>query len=169
VTEAYLIWGIALLGAAILLLVLELFVPSGGVLGVLAAGSTIAGIVLLFMHDVTWGIIALGVVLVLGPMAITFGLKVFPHTPVGRRLILGGNVTEEDKIRQRQAADAERAKLMGLIGATGKAMTDLRPVGVVVIDGKRYDALAEGPWIDAGSNVRVTVVDGPHVKVRRTG
>jgi membrane-bound ClpP family serine protease len=167
VTEAYLIWAIALLGAAILLMVLELFVPSGGVLGVLSAAATITGVVFMFIHDVTWGVITLGAVLVLGPMAIAFGLKVFPHTPVGKRLILGGNITEEDRIRQRQAEDARRAELLGLVGATGKAMTDLRPVGVVIIDGKRHDALAEGPWIGAGSTVRVSVVDGTQIKVRK--
>ena len=53
--ESLLLIGIGLLGLGLLLMLLEAFVPSGGILGICAAISAIAGIVFLFRHDPMWG------------------------------------------------------------------------------------------------------------------
>jgi membrane-bound serine protease (ClpP class) len=53
-----------------------------------------------------------------------------------------------------------------MIGKQGLALTDLRPVGVIDLDGQRTDALAETTYIKAGSRVRIVQADGSQIKVR---
>lgn len=160
-----LLWAIALLVASLVFVGLEVTVPSGGLLSLLAGGSAIASVVFFFRVSTTWGVIGLLAVLILLPTAIAFAFKVWPHTPMGRRMIL--DVDEE--IVEKHSAEREESRQLAqaLIGARGSAVTDLRPVGVVLIEGERIDALAEGGVIPAGSIVRVTSAEGSQVKVRR--
>lgn len=165
--EPMLLWGLGLLAAAVLLLLLDIFVPSGGMLSLTALVTSIAGIVCLWRHSTTWGITGVLLVVVLGPAVMIFGLNVWQHTPLGRKMI--GAPTEEERAAEAMAADRERAARLALLGQEGAARTDLRPVGVVEIAGQRYDALSEGPLIAAGSRVRVTVVESNQIKVRAIG
>ena len=49
--EPKLLWGLGLIGAALLLLLLEIFIPSMGVLFVTAIVVALAGVVTLFTYD----------------------------------------------------------------------------------------------------------------------
>ena len=53
-----------------------------------------------------------------------------------------------------------------LVGQLGEAVSDLRPVGIVRIDGRRIDVSSEGGYITAGTAVEVTVVEGARIVVR---
>ena len=163
--ESHLIWGVGLIGAALLLVFVEVFIPSGGLIALVAAIAAIAGVWQLFVYDFVWGVIGLLGVVVMTPVIISFGLKVLPSTPIGRKMFFGDAPPEDDEQRLEREL-AARDSLQALRGVEGKAATDLRPVGVVILDGRRYDALAEGAFIDAGTTVRVTVVDGTQIKVR---
>ena len=160
-----LLWGFGLLGAALLLLVLEVFIPSGGVIGVLSLVSAIAGVVMFWRVSWVWGTISTMLVLVLGPMAFSFALRVMPHTPFGRQLFLT-ETDEQIAERRRRLADERQAE-QALVGAEGRALTDLRPVGVADLEGTRVEVLAVGGPIDAGGPVRVVEVEGSQVRVRR--
>lgn len=163
--ETHLIWGAGLLAGSLLLLFVEVFIPSGGLIALLAGGAAIAGIWQLFLYDTVWGMIGIIGVLFMAPVVISFGLKVLPSTPIGRKLFFGDSSPDADE-RQREEATAERDSMHALVGMEGEAATDLHPVGVVRLDGQRYDALAEGAFVDAGTKVRVTVADGMQLKVR---
>ncbi len=54
-----------------------------------------------------------------------------------------------------------------LSGKTGKAITDLRPSGKAVIEGKEYQVLSHGEYIEKGSSVVVDGVDANQITVRR--
>ena len=163
--ETELFWGIVLLVAALGLLVLEIFVPSMGLISLVGVTLAIVGLVLLFRANVYAGVIGTGSMLLLGPMTVVFGLKLFPHTPVGRAMLYGGK-TEEELEQEAAQQRAEADKRLALIGMEGEALTVLRPVGAVRIEGRRYDALAELGMIQPGTRVRVTAVDGTRLKVR---
>ena len=60
----------------------------------------------------------------------------------------------------------EKARTASLVGREGVALTALRPVGGVELDGKRLDALAETTFVAAGTRVRITQADGSQIKVR---
>lgn len=162
--ESKLLLGMGLIGAGILLIIVEVFIPSGGLIALTAAVVAVAGVVVLFQADPVWGAAGALALVVLAPAAFFFAMKMLPSTPLGRRLI--GVKEPEQEEAERLARERARAEQLSLVGAEGEALTDLRPVGVVRIDGKRYDALAEGKMIEAGQRVRVTVIEHNQIKVR---
>lgn len=162
--DPMLLWGLGLLAAAILLVILEVFVPSAGIITVTAVVVAIAGVVCLFLYETAWGIAGMLAVLILGPLVAFGALQLWRHTPLGRKMI--GVPSEEELERQRQQEQRERESRQALIGAEGVAITDLRPVGIIRIGDQRMDALAQTFVIPAGSRVRVVQVEGNQIKVR---
>jgi membrane-bound ClpP family serine protease len=65
-----------------------------------------------------------------------------------------------------KAASALTARLAELVGRSGTAVTTLRPIGFVRIDGQRLDAIAEGGFITEGAAVDVIEVFEGQLKVR---
>jgi membrane-bound serine protease (ClpP class) len=66
-----------------------------------------------------------------------------------------------------EAAGVAVAAKHGLIGATGVALSDLRPSGVADIDGRRIDVVTDGEYIRAGELVEVMGDEGYRRVVRR--
>ena len=156
------LWPILLLLLGIFLVFLEVLIPSGGILTVLAGAALIGSIVLAFAHGGTWS--GIGMITAVGigvPLTVGFAFKILPRTPFGRLLILPQ--PEPDHFDARTEKDRERELLVGKVGRT---LTQLRPAGVVEIDGKRVDTVAEGVVIDPGKLVRVIAVEGRRVIVR---
>ena len=52
------------------------------------------------------------------------------------------------------------------VGARGVSITRLRPAGMVQIEGRRYDVIADGPMAEIGQAVEVVEIIGTVVKVR---
>jgi membrane-bound ClpP family serine protease len=171
-TNGYLFWGFLLVGITFGLLFLELFVPTGGLVGVLAGITAIASIVAFFRYDTTWGIVATLSYLVLGPIVVIYGFRVWLHSPLAKGMILGGtdpeiaDADDASPMSTEHARQERLAQLRQLIGAEGVAVTPLRPVGTVKINGQRIDALAETSVIDSGTPVVVTDVYDNQIKVR---
>ncbi|VAX37107.1 hypothetical protein MNBD_PLANCTO03-844 [hydrothermal vent metagenome] len=161
-----LLLGLGLLAASLLLVVAEIFLPSGGLLSIGAGAAALAGIFVLFTKvDAVWGFIGIGVVLVGIPVSLNLGLKVWPNTPIGRKMLMGE--TTEAQLEAKRAAEREaQERRRALVGAEGEVVTPLRPVGVVRIGGQRYDALAETGIIEPGQRVKVTAVTDNQIKVR---
>jgi len=162
--DSLLIIGLGLIGLSLLLIVLEAFVPSGGILGIGSLISAIAGIVYLFKYETLWGAIGFLGVAILGPMVFVFSVKMLPSTPLGRMMLgRSGEEIAQDRYESTKAQRSEREHLLGL---EGNSATDMRPSGVVEIEGERHDAIAKGGIIDRGSRVKVTKVDGLTIEVR---
>lgn len=162
--DSMLAFGLGLFAIAFLLLVAEVFVPTAGTLGITALVVAIAGVVCMWRYDSSWGITSLLALLVLAPMAVAFLFKVWPHTPLGRRII--GAKSEEEVEHDRQEEARVREARQALVGKQGVALSDLRPVGMVEIDGVRYEVLCETAWLKAGAKVRVSSADLVQIKVR---
>ncbi len=162
--EPLLLWGLALMGAGLLLFVIEMFVPSGGVLGFIAGVLAVAGVIAFWRAGTWWGVGSALFVLTVVPIGINFALRVMPNTPVGRRLIL----RHEDEELQRAHAELTRAaeEIQAIIGAKGVAVTPLRPIGIAEIEGQRVEVLAEGGPIDAGTAIKVSNVVDNQLRVR---
>ncbi|MFO0830781.1 MAG: NfeD family protein [Phycisphaerales bacterium] len=162
--DTMLIWGLVLIGLAVVLGFAELFVPSHGALGLTSGVLAIAGVVCMFKYETSWGVGTGLALLVLGPVAVGFGMKVWPHTPLGRRII--GAPTDEEVLQSRAKEESARAARRALVGRSGTVLTDLRPVGKVEIDGARYEVLSETSFLSAGTRVKVTHADMEQIKVR---
>lgn len=152
----YLFVSLGLLGLAVILLALELLIPSGGALAVATGVSAIASVVAMFAYDLTWGAVYLALVCIAAPVVGIAIMKLWVNTPVGRRMVLS------------DAAGGMSPRRIS-VGDEGVTLTVLRPVGTVRIGQERVDGLAESGFIDVGRRVVVTeLVDGT-AKVREAG
>lgn len=159
--EALAVWGLALLAVCLLLVVAEIFVPSGGLIALAATAVGVGGLVCLYRADTVFGLAGTGVMIVLVPMILVAGFKVLPSTPMGKRMLFGEAGRHEPVL-----PEVQENPYAALVGLEGDAVTDLRPVGVVRIGGEKIDALSEIGYVRAGTRVRVSAVEGLEVKVR---
>jgi membrane-bound serine protease (ClpP class) len=157
----FLTLGMFLIGLGFLLLVAELFIPSGGILFVLSVSSIAVGIAFVFSHDTTTGLLTLLGVGVALPVLGALLLYLWPRTRLGRRLFLPPSPADDTV-----AAMAHNQELEALKGRFGKTISALRPAGVVDFDGRRVDSLTEGMMVEPGRWVRCIDVRAGRVLVR---
>lgn len=152
-------WAFILLGVGLVFIVLEVFFPSFGLLGTIAAGAIIAGGVLAFKSDGVF-LPYLALAFVLGPTVAIIGLKIFPKTPIGKALMLSGTTFDPHEATAGQGAGYEN-----LLDQVGVASTPLRPSGKVRIEGRKIDVTTRGELIASGRRVRVIRVEGNRIFV----
>lgn len=155
------VWAVILLAIGLSLAIMEVFFPSGGLIGFLSAAAIIAAVFMAFRQGSVVGLGVLSGTLVAVPLVVAVALKLWPETAMGRRMLLSPPESAEilpDLPRQRQAK--------ALIGRIGQAKSKMLPSGAVSIDGHTIDALSEGVPIEIGQRVRVIEVRGNRVVVR---
>ena len=141
--SAPVIWLIILLSLAIVMFVLELFVPSGGLLAIAGALALTASVAVCFSIDRWLGVGAMVAIVVLTPFVWAGAMSIWPKTPMGRRLILTTTAGELPKVHV-------------LIGSMGTTMTEMRPMGEVEVGETKLEANSEmGIIIPAGRKVKV--------------
>ena len=155
-------WSSILLLVGLALVIAEIFVPSGGIIGFLSFSSIAAAVVMAFYKNgpVTGAIflvIACGAV----PIALGAAFRFLPDTPVGRRL-LPTIPTAEEVLPDNE----QRRRLRQLVGRVGKVKSKMLPSGAVLIDGQTIDAVSEGLPLEPGQTVRMIEVRGTQVVVR---
>ena len=155
-------WAILLLVVGLAVALLEVFIPSGGILSVLSGASIVAAIVVGFGDPRPWvGFAILATAAVGLPTVVVLALRWWPSTPFGRRVLLRvprGEDVLPDSPRQRS--------LKELIDRVGYAKSRMLPSGAVTVDGRTIDAVSEGMPIEPGQRVRVIEVHGNRVVVR---
>ncbi len=147
-------WAGILIIVAIGLLALELVIPSGGVLSALAFLALIGSIVAAFSGGFVPGMTVLMANVILIPLLIVVAVKWWPYTPIGRMVVLHTPDSEEEVLPDTPAF----RELQELVGRRGVAKTKMLPSGAVVIDGRTYDAVADGVAIDNGQPIRVKAI-----------
>lgn len=156
------ILSIALLLLGLGILVLELFVPSGGILGVLAALSFAGSIAVAFYADPRFGGIMLTAAAILIPALIAVGVHWWPNTPLGRLILIQRPESDEEILPDGE----EYQQLKTIVGKRGVAKSKMLPSGIVSIDGKTFDAVSQGMAIEPGEQVLVVAVRTNRVVVR---
>ena len=161
------VWAILAIGLAVVLFLLELLIPSGLVLGTASMICLVVGIILLFRVNTTLGLIGAIISLLLVPVLFSIAVRIWPQTPIARLLSLKDprGPSSGEQVNGSAARPPEPDPRVAT-GARGRALTDLRPVGTCLFDGRRVECLAEGGLIRAGDDVQVVSLDGMHVKVR---
>ncbi len=140
---------------------LELFVPSAGMLGVLAALLILAGIISAFFHSLIAGAALLAVTCFSLPMIIAAAVKIWPSTPFGRKILIGA-MSEKDVLPQNDL----QGLLKPLVGRRGVAKTKMLPSGIIQIDDRNYDAVSDGFAIEPGTPVEVIAIRTKRAVVR---
>jgi membrane-bound serine protease (ClpP class) len=139
------------IGLGLVLIFLEVFIPTGGVLGLVAVAVLGLGIWGLFHHG--------NPVLGLTSIAVSIGFTGAMAIVLLRRIRF--NVVQD--VKTFTSVDQEIALLDG---KEGVSESPLRPAGVARIDGRRVDVVALGGFIDKNKPVRVVDTSGNRVVVR---
>ncbi|MBM4000835.1 MAG: hypothetical protein FJ297_15070 [Planctomycetes bacterium] len=155
------IWPILLLLLGLSFVVMELFIPSTGILSLLAVSSAIAAVYVAFSRGTLYGLSVLSAALLLTPVVIGLAIHFWPMTPLGRRMMLPPGRGDEDALPN----DEDYRERKGLIGQVGVARSKMLPAGAVVIGGKTYGAVSRGNPIEAGATIRVVSISGNRIVV----
>jgi membrane-bound serine protease (ClpP class) len=151
-------WPIVLLIAAAAFMLLEVMIPSFGMLGLLSATAYVFAVVLAFKLSPADGFVVAGVGLVILPAAFLLGFRLVRKTPLGRKTLLEGPAA--DSIQRGSTAQHQL-----VLGKSGVALTDLRPTGVAEIAGVRTDVTAATGFVPKHTPVTVVSVDGTRIVV----
>jgi membrane-bound ClpP family serine protease len=154
-------WAILLLVIGLALAVVEVFVPSGGLIGFLAFAAIVGAVLVAFMENSLTGLAILAISILGLPVVIALGLKWWPHTPIGKRVLL--DAPDSDEVLP---DDPKRRALKSLVGKVGRAKSRMLPSGPVMIEGRTIDAVSEGLPIEPDQPVQVVAVHGTEVIVR---
>ncbi len=150
---------VILLGAAFILLLVELFIPGFGVPGVLGLVLLGTAVVLQFMFGsatvAVWILAVTLAVLVAGIIVLVRSLD------KGR--LSKSFLVLNDSVGSEKDAASDRS---GLVGLTGVTETALRPAGIARIGNSRVDVVSEGDFLEPGEKITVAAVDGTRVIVK---
>jgi membrane-bound ClpP family serine protease len=142
-----------LMAIGVVLMIAELLLPSHGILGLGAAGC-ILGAVFVASRQNAWAGLALLVgVVALTPFAWVAFVKIWPKTPIGKRIVLP------------PVANDPQAQLVR-IGQAGVTVSELRPIGVCDFDGVRIEAHSEHGMVSPGTAVKVVALVNNRPTVR---
>ncbi len=156
----WLIFAVFLYFACAVLIVAEVFVPSGGLISICAIACLVGGIVIFFQYSVIVGWIGIGIAAIMIPSVLVVAYKIFPKTRFGK------SVTLTPPERRQGDAIPDTDRLKDLLGAVGIVLTPLRPVGMCDFSGQRLECVAESGYVDKGKKVKVINVESTQLTVR---
>ncbi len=141
-------WPSVFLAIGLLLILLEVFVPSGGFIGICSIACLVLCLWYAFSYSVALGVTLVIIDLVALPLTAALAFSLWKRTPLGRRFFLRPPAPEEIEVSHSDH------HLENLVGQVGRTLTPLRPCGHVEIHGQRVEALAEEGFVPAGASVR---------------
>jgi membrane-bound serine protease (ClpP class) len=151
-----------LIGGGIILLAVEMFLlPGVGIAGIAGGVAIAAGFYLSLVSDMASGadyVQALGLFSLSVLVVIVFAWALLRRLPRSRRFSKSGILLGEST--SREAGYLSSAVRAELIGATGVAVTDLRPAGAARFGSERLDVVSDANWINAGTPVRIVRSEG---------
>ncbi len=142
----------------VVVIIAEIILPSGGILSIVALG--VFGYSLFIVFNEISMIIGFSFVaadLILIPVLVIVGLKLLARSPVTLRKTLS----------RKEGVSSQSSELESYVGTQGNAVTDLRPAGIAVINGKRVDVVTRGEYLEKDSAIIVTTVTGNQIVVRK--
>lgn len=149
-----------LFGVGILILIIEIFIPSYGMLTLGGLGFLVAAVYKAYGISEPAGHGAVIAALVALPTLAYIAVKTFHRTRFGRLISPPNPVVSASEF----APHIE--ELRRHIGKTGHTITALRPVGTCTIDGQRVPCVAESGLIEPGIEVVAVRIRGQELEVR---
>src|SRR4030042_1171833 len=156
----WLIFAVFLYFSCAVLIIAEVFVPSGGLISICALACLVGGIAIFFHHSSIAGWIGVGIAAVMIPAVLIYAYRIFPKTRFGK------SVTLTPPERRQGDAIPDTDKLKELLGAVGVVLTPLRPVGMCDFSGHRVECVAESGYVDKGKKIKVINVESTQLTVR---
>jgi len=157
-----LFWSIILLVAALGVIGIEMFIPSAGLLAIVSGTLLVSSLILAFMHSTMAGVGMMVAIALLLPLMFIIFVNVWPNTPIGRRVLLN-RLEADDVVLKGEHYDQQN----DLVGKIGIAKSKMIPSGLIVIDGRKYDAVSEGLPIEPGDHIKVVSIRMFKIIVRK--
>lgn len=155
--RAYL-WPIVLQLIGIGVVIAEIILPSGGLLSLLAAVVFGSSLFLVFNDlSTTAGVVFVAADIVTLPLLIVVGLKMLSRSPA----------TLSTELSSKEGVTSQSPELLQYLDKEGRAVTDLHPAGVALIEGGRLDVVSRGEYIERNAELRVVDVSGNRIVVRK--
>lgn len=157
------IWVAVLLLVGLAVMMLEVFIPSGGILGFVSVAAILTAVGTAFLElGAVAGMTVLAMTVLAIPTVLSLAFRWFPETPLGRR-VLPPPPDPSDVL----PGATRRRQLREFIGRSGQAVGELLPWGTVEIGDLVVEAMSESGPISAGTAVEVVGVQGMSLVVRR--
>jgi len=156
------LWTFLFLCLAFIVAILEVFLPSGGIFGVLAVALLITSIVFAFQVGIVFGSFYTLFVCLLVPVFLWWALRMWPKTWIGRQILL---TPENDPAL---CPNEELQRLKQLVGKQGLAKSKMLLGGLVEIENNRYGAVSDSEPIESGEPISVVRIEGTSIIVRKT-
>jgi membrane-bound serine protease (ClpP class) len=163
--EYWLVWSLVLLVAGLLISVMEVVLPSGGLLAIAALGALLGSLICAYQLSGAAAAIFACIEVICVPAVVIMAFKILPKTSLGRQLILSPPVSPKMEKQTAHSAAVSNDVLAALVDKQGITATMLRPSGTVEIDGRRLSVVTRGEMIAAGKAVRVIEVEGNRIVV----
>ncbi|TGB04288.1 NfeD family protein [Halobacillus salinus] len=143
----------------IILMIIDGKLVNDGTLAMIGGATTILAVGLSAPNWVAGLYSVIGVIL--GAAASLLFLKVFKRRKMWTKITLVDQLTSE------MGYNSMKESYQALIGREGKAVTDMRPVGTIEVDGEEFSAVSNGQWISNGEQITVSSVDGTKILVKK--
>ncbi len=151
------IYSIGLLVLGFLLILLEIFViPGMNIFGVIGFGTVCVGILFAYRRLGSVPALLIGLIGIGGTVALVWLLV---RKGAWQRLV------HEGRTDRASGFDSSASDLSGLLGASGTALTTLRPSGRARIDERIVDVVTNGGFIAANATIEVLEVHGNRIVV----
>lgn len=152
------IYHIAVFLVGVLMIIVEILLPTVGLLAGLGVAAMLYSIVLALGGDIG-ALAALGIALVIAVVLFLLIVSRLPSSRLWNKIVL----QKSSRTEEGYVSAAERTEL---VGKTGEVLTELRPSGTARIDGRPVDVISEGAFIQKGKRIVVLSVNGSRVVVR---
>ncbi len=142
----------------VLVIIAEIIIPSGGLLSILAVGLFGYSIYIVFSQvSASAGMVFVMADIIIIPILVYFGIKILAKSPV----TLLARLSKKDGVTS-QALEQNR-----YLGMEGRAVTDLRPSGVAIINQNRIDVVTRGEYLEKQTEIVVAAVRGNQIIVKQ--
>jgi membrane-bound serine protease (ClpP class) len=158
-------WGpMVICFVGLLLLLIEVFlIPGFGIIGILGISWIMISFFAAFgMENIESAVSVISVsVLVASTLIVLLTIYILPKSTIFKKIMLTTQNTNADGFASHVNNDVE------LLHKRGVAYSTLRPAGAIMVDGKRYDVVADGDFIQQGEAIEVIQVDGLKITVKK--
>ena len=152
------LYHIAVFLVGVLMIIVEILLPTVGLLAGLGVAAMLYSIVLALGGDIG-ALAALGIALVIAVVLFLLIVSRLPSSRLWNKIVL----QKSSRMEEGYVSAAEQSEL---VGKTGEVITELRPSGTARIDGRPVDVISEGAFIQKGKSIVVLSVNGSRVVVR---
>lgn len=153
------LYQIAMFLAGILCIIIEMLMPTVGLLAGVGVAAMLYSVVLAMGGDIN-AMYAMLIAFVAAIAGFSLLVKRLPSSRLWSKVVLKD---QSEAVRGYVSSPPKH----DLLGKEGEVYSELRPSGAVIIDGVPVDVVSEGTFIPKGEKVRVVAVEGARVVVRK--